>query len=449
MPKPVHLETATRLLTAMLPPSTDGHSHSFMFGRPGTPMPLRNLGASLHYQKSEMVRAAHYARQNGAPYLKYLDISDVWSLLTEFVVEAYWILADECWIARFEGPYANQVSPKTLIAFADALAVSPLFAPRPMVTLFPLVPIRVETPFAGSTFFLCDRQNLAAQLADEHPERWLDPTVFPPLKNPRMAVKSPTSWLGVRAPNKAVAKKMRAGILGAIALTPEPRQRHTFSGRAMFGGHCTVQHQDVGVGGHSPHTPPLMSDIVLGADDLPWLGEVDRLLASSARVDRRRLHALEYFYRAWPLEAAARFPIFCMALDGIFGDANQATQAVIDGVRGLLGDHLDPARLRDLMTLRAAVIHGGAPDVYDSRKYGRYYETYLADPIFDLELVVASCLRARIFGDRMPPYQDAYADLLADLQEQKRVPRNPYEGAILTPTARQTPGLSQRAPPRR
>ena len=449
MPQPVHIEAATRLLTAMRPPGADGSSHSFMFGQPGTPVARRNLGASLHYQKSEMIRAAHYVRQNGAPYLRYLDIGDVWSLLTSFVVDAYWIVANECWIPRFEGTYADRVSAETKTAFADALAASALFAPQTFITLFPLMPIRVDSPFIGSSFFLCDPPALAARLADKSPERWLDPQVFPPLKDPRMPVKSPTSWLGVHAPNVTVAKKMRAGILGAIALAPEPHQRHSFSGRAMFGGHCTVQNGDVGVGGNSAHTPPLMSDIVIGKDDLLWLTEVDRLLASGTRVDRRRLYALEYFYRAWPLDPAARFPVFCMALDGIFGDANQATQAVIDGVRGLLGDHLDSARLRDLMALRAAVIHGGAPDVYDSRKYGRYYQTYLADPIFDLELVVAACLRARIFGELMPPYQDAYADLYAGLKSQSRAPRDQYEGAILKPKSRQTPGLSKCAPPLR
>ncbi len=32
--------------------------------------------------------------------------------------------------------------------------------------------------------------------------------------------------------------------------------------------------------------------------------------------------------------------------------------------------------LKLLLKLRASVIHGGAPDVYDSEKYHRYLETY-------------------------------------------------------------------------
>lgn len=442
MSSPFHNEAADRLLRAMRPPSDDGYSHSFLFGRPDTPIARRNLGASVRYQKREMIGAAHYIRQNGAPYLKYLDIGDVWSLLTEFVVEAYWVLAGECWPGMFEGSYFERVSASTRAAFAEALAASPLFAPRTSTVLFPLVTVRIQAGFQGDTFFFCAPDGLASALADPSADRWLDPGVFPPLKAPDMPVKSPVSWLGVRAPNVAVARKMRAGILGAVSLTPEPRQRHSFSGRSVFGGFFTVPGRSMNLG--DAHTPPLMSDIVLGPDDIAWLTEVDRLLTSKARADRRRLFALEYFYRAWPLDEAARFPIFCMALDGVFGEANQATQAVIDGVRGLLGEHIDAARLRDLMTLRAAVIHGGAPDVYDSRKYGRYYETYLADPVFDLELVVGACLRVRLFGEQMPPYQDASADILAELQAQGRAPRDPYEGAILHPVSRQTPGLEPR-----
>lgn len=447
MSRPIHTEAAARLLQAMRPAGADGYSHRFMFGPPEMPMPLRTGGASVIYAKREMIRAAHYVRQNGAPYLTYLDIGDVWSLLTNFVVEAYWILANEVWLGRFEGTYADHISPDTKAAFADALGASALFSPRQTTILFPLVTVRVDAPFRGATFFLCGPDQLAASLADASVERWLDPKVFPPLKDPHMPVKSPTSWLGVRAPNPTVAKKMRAGILGAVALTPEPQQRHSFSGRAMFGGYFSVPGQGIGLSG-GDHTPPLMSDIVLGPEDRPWLAKVDRLLESSARVDRRRLYALEYFYRAWPLDEAARFPIFCMALDGVFGDANEATRAVIEGVRDLLGDHIDAGRLRDLMSLRGSVIHGGAPDVYDSRKYGRYYETYLADPVLDLELVVGECLRARLFGDLMPPYQDAAADVLAELRAQGRAPRDPYEGAILSPTSRQTPGLAPRTPKR-
>jgi hypothetical protein len=120
-----------------------------------------------------------------------------------------------------------------------------------------------------------------------------------------------------------------------------------------------------------------------------------------------------------------------MALDAVFGDANHASQAVIDGVRTAIGHHVSDARLRLLMDLRASVIHGGAPDVYDSRKYARYYERYDADPIHDLELVVGQCLRASIFGVALQEHPDPHADLVAKAQASGRLPQNLSRSTIL------------------
>ena len=73
-----------------------------------------------------------------------------------------------------------------------------------------------------------------------------------------------------------------------------------------------------------------------------------------------------------------------MTLDAMFGDSSRATKAVVEAL-GRFGDStFDEARLKLLLKLRNSVIHGGAPDIYDSEKYQRYYETYGDDPLFDL-----------------------------------------------------------------
>lgn len=432
MSDPVHLEAAEQLLQAMHAHGSGGHRHSFISRRPGAPAFGGGLGAEVFYDRRRMIQAAHYVRQNGPAYLKYLDIGDVWSLLTDFVGASYWLLQGEVWGRRFEGAYAAQVSPAAKAAFAEALGQSSLFAPRLETTLFPLVTIRVEAAFSCDSVFLCAPGELAHQVADAHPERWLRSDTYPPLIDTEMRRRTPASWLGIRAPTLTVARRMLAGVLGAVALTPQPRDRHMFSGREMFGGHCTIGER-ISFGGQAPHTPPLMDDILLQERDHPWLTEVGRMLASGDPADRRKLFALEYFYRAWPLDKAARFPVFCMALDGVYGDASQATKSVIEGVQETLGDQIDARRLRDLMSLRGSVIHGGAPDVYDSSSYAKYYERYVADPVFDLELVVAGCLRARIFGEAMGPYRDPHAAQVAELRVRGRLPADLYEGAILSP----------------
>jgi hypothetical protein len=206
---------------------------------------------------------------------------------------------------------------------------------------------------------------------------------FPPLSNafgPRIHLQRPGAWLGIRSPAFKSSNKMKGAILGALALTPAPRLRHFFSGRDVFGGRFTV-HQDgkSTFAAGEAHTPPLYSDIVLSGADARWLAALAAKVISSETNDQRQMRALEYFYRAWPLDLSERFPVLCMSLDAIFGEA----------------------------------IHGSAPDVYDCSGYAKYYYQFGDDPIRDLELVVAQCLRLKVFDGVFAEHPDPLADEIA------------------------------------
>lgn len=103
-----------------------------------------------------------------------------------------------------------------------------------------------------------------------------------------------------------------------------------------------------------------------------------------------------------------------MALDGMFSSAQAHTQAVVDAVAKTLGPTYDVARLKLLLKMRAAVIHGGAPDVYDSSHYVRYYETYSQNPVFDLELICARCLQEVVFDGKLVSKPHTHAQLLKE-----------------------------------
>ena len=64
------------------------------------------------------------------------------------------------------------------------------------------------------------------------------------------------------------------------------------------------------------------------------------------------------------------------------------------------------------MRLRAAVIHGGAPDVYDSSSYAKYFEDYEQDPVRDLERIVVRCLQIVVFEGKQASRRHNYADAL-------------------------------------
>jgi len=90
---------------------------------------------------------------------------------------------------------------------------------------------------------------------------------------------------------------------------------------------------------------------------------------------------------------------------------------VIDAIKQNGETEFAYERLRLLLRLRNSVIHGGAPDVYDSDKYHRYYETYGDDPLFDLEVITARCLRSTVFNGALVEHADPNADLIRAYRE--------------------------------
>jgi len=426
----VHRQAIDLLLASMFQ-TGDGFRSSFIVQRPGRPFSLSGFGAEVIFRRKELVRTSLFVRREGPAYLRYISIDDIWSMLVKFVTDNYWCLIDEAFFARFEHSYLEHLSDCAKRQLALLIAASPIFNPVDELTVFPLVPVRVDADFDAGPFFLIAPAALTSKLPSEIEPRRIVPEQFPPIAGWEGKKETPQSWLGVRSPLLQASRKMRAAILGAIALTPLPRYRYMFSGRHIFGGRCTLAGR-CPMSFSKPHTPALGDDITINHDDHAWLSILATKIIAPERAVRRQMHALEYFYRAWFLDPQERFPVLCMALDAAFGDANHATQAVIDGVRATVGEHVPDARLRALMDLRASVIHGGAPDVYDSRKYARYYDSYDADPILDLELVVAQCLRSLVFGGALKSHPDPHAAIIKAAQEQGRFPKNFNEHTILS-----------------
>ena len=427
----LHRTTVDLILSAVHKEAgEDGMSSSFFFGtEPNAPHWARRSGATIFFSLKGMTEAALFVRRHGPSYLQALSIEDIRNMLQKFLTDNFHNVGGETFHQRFTESYAERVSEPTKEALAQLLAASSIFSPPEELSLFPLVPFVVEESFTSRPFFLRAPDTLQAEF-DTDLRRQLAPDTFPPLTDYEHRTERPKAWLGVRSPILQASVKMKAAILGAAALTLPLHRRHIFSGREMFGGFCTINKGwRLSFGG--PHTPALADDLIIRQCDQAWLAILAAKLASNTQEDRRHLRTLEYFYRAWPLGPSERFPVLCMALDAIYGEASQATQAVVDGVRTTLGTHLDEKRLRDLMKIRAAVIHGGAPDVYDSRKYLKYYQTYSADPIDDLDEVVTESLRRRIFGDALRPKDDPHAALIAQMQAEGRLPRTLGAGSIL------------------
>ena len=370
------------------------------------------LGAEVYFSQVGLLKAALVVRATGPMYLRSLTVSSVKSRLMDFLKENFYLLASFVWGKEFEGPYAPRVTPEVKALLVEALAKSAIFSARAYPTLFPLVPVVVVQGFVADPFFLIGAETLSPShlgcAGDLKPEQ------FPPFPFWEHRVERPSAWLGVRSPAEPSASKMRNAILGAVALLPHPRERYLFSGREMFGGTASVMDGKATFAFGEPCTPPMMENIRIEATDHGWLDLLAGKLVDRGELASRHIRALEYYFRAWPLDEAERFPILFMALDAMFSDASQHTQAVADAVGATMGPDYDVPRLKLLLKMRAAVIHGGAPDVYDSRNYVKYYEAYSQDPVFDLELITARCLQQVVFEGKLVMKAHTHARILKE-----------------------------------
>ncbi len=415
----------------------DGMMHSFMYNKPGAPQwGFGGAGTEIFFSLKGITLAALYVRRHGPAYLRALSISDIRSLLTTFIQEHFWWIAEETFGSFFTEAYAAKVSAATKAKLAQALATSSIFKPTKELSLFPLVPVQVEACFSAPQFFIRKPATLLAELEPKiHGD--IDPDTYPPVKGTKAKKEMPASWLGVRAPNEKAAVKTKSAILGAVALTVTHGYRYMFSGRHMFGGVSTIK-GGVSFNFGKPHTPALMEDIHIRPCDHPWLAKLAAMIASDEPVDQRHLRALEYFYRAWGQPEHERYPLHCMALEAVFGKKNNNTQAVKDGVRATLGAHISADRIGALLRVRGDVIHGQAPDVYDSEEYDIYYSTYSEDPVHDLAVLTAAALRARLFGSDMQDQEEPHQDIIAKAKAKGRIPKafgSGQHGILAVPAA--------------
>src|SRR5207237_7802146 len=138
----IHIDAVERILTTL---SQRGETllSSFMFGKPGAPVLARNLGTEVFVDRKAFTQALLFIRQNGAPYLRAISISDLWSMVTKFVTENFWHIGGQTFLTRTDGPYSAHVSLENKLALAESLAASPLFHPKSELTLYPLIPISV------------------------------------------------------------------------------------------------------------------------------------------------------------------------------------------------------------------------------------------------------------------------------------------------------------------
>ena len=376
-------------------------AHNFMYGKPGSRPFMGQSGIEIHYEHGAFLDAALFLRRNAAPHLRSLSVQELGNRITKFVVGAFWTISDEAWMLRENRSLSEVLSDQAKLAFATAMDGSTLFVEPHDLTLFPMTAIVALSTFEAPSFFITPHSDLTPErLNIKVRENEFRPDLFPPFDGQNYG-SGPKTWLGVWAADADAADRQRAAILGAMSLLLSAQRRYLFSGRRVAGGRCTIANSSYTHSMTAPHTPGLFHDLVLNDEDRDWLTALGEKLVSPTKVDRREMRALEYLYRAWAPGPERRFPTLFASLDAIVGEVGRATDAVVVAVAPVMGAEYDETRLRLLLSLRGSVVHGGAPNVYESTKYHQYYERYRTDAIDDLEKIIGVCLRAMIFGEKL------------------------------------------------
>ena len=389
-----------QILSSMSSDSRSGFLTSFVYRSLDDALSETKQVVSVYHNLHTLEFAAFNARSAGNAFLKVLSVSAIAELLREFSVANYHLIAEDVRQSTGKSSFDQIISSAAKERLTKALRDSIIFNPRNKLIAIPLVPISVDRDYLSDQFSVVKPTSFPSQLPTNFRDHSrIDPGRFPPIIDYRGKVEKPRSWLLIPAPVREVAYKKRSAILGGFALSLPSRTRYMFTLRHVFGGDCVFDETTEFRYGDS-HTPRISSDIRLDVDDHNWLDVICGILSSGDRRDRRKIKALEYFYRGWMLDETERFPKHCMALDALFSyGLNSATDAIVSGVQSTLNLPINDVRLRRLMSVRGDVIHGRAPDVYDSNNYVRYFKRFRVDPIRDLSLITERSLSVLIFGD--------------------------------------------------
>lgn len=415
---------ATKILKATF--RTDGKGraskHSFMYGKKGAPSLQFISGTTVYYDEDTMLEAAFSAKEFGHKYLKQIPISAIISICKKSISDNYSIWADETFMKEFDSSYYDFVSEKALLLFSKAVADSEIFNPEQKFFTFPIQTIRAENEYIGKNFSLLKPNSLSdVKKPFELKSFNVNGQRFPPLNETNNHYYPLKTWLCTTSPHLREAQKNKAAILAVLSIKYDNFLRYQFNLSRHVGGYCSFGSNQMSFSIGAPHTPSVSEDLILKEMDIPVLETLDSLLDSPEQEASRKVKALEYFYRAWFLDESERYPFLFMCLESLYGDSMNATQSIIDGVKNVLNIDISESRIRLLIQLRGSVIHGRSPEIYDSRKYAKYYKRYRICPSKDLALLVAACLNSTLFDNRIAKQNSKHRDMLKNARTEGKI----------------------------
>ncbi|SFO88564.1 hypothetical protein SAMN04488056_11519 [Cohaesibacter marisflavi] len=367
---------------------------------------------TLFLSDVDLFQAALKFRKFGPKAWISLPISKVQNLLFSVFENYYFNICKEIRLCK-KNCLIDVVSDDVIKKFGKFLLNSELFSPLVNEFYFPLTILQVCREMKFSKFEIMEGQKIFELLETEFVSKY-----FPKDKI--------SSWILVKSYNYSEANKIKRIILGAIALSMPRLQRTQTNLRKVISGHIEIVVEPTLYTGEC-HTPQV-SDILLKDSDQSWLEELNRLLVSNSKIDKRKRKSLEYYCRSWSMDDVTRCSFLFMALDALYGQGVSSNkEAFVSGVQSVAPKEIPEQRLKDIWDLRSQFLHGGAPDVFSATKYYDYCKRYKVDALLDVELIAEKCLRKDIFDGYEIEREDQFSTIFDEMRSQGIVPEvDPY-----------------------
>ena len=359
-------------------------------------------------------RAVSYFSNNSYPYIKRRHKERIKGYLLDFFpsMYVYWFIKDVILRVPFKGSFYKQISEIELKTLSTYFAIKCSVDFRSYLSIYPLNTVDVENDYYtkdGNLFLVKSLFPGIRSFLKDSDEIIETPNLYPPTLNRGFEFEKVevASWLGIKT-HPQDHDRLKKIILGAISLNLHNRRRKLFTMRTdvtsnvmTFDHGCSMSFTQL--------TPPIHANIIISKKDGKWLKILDSKLSSQKSSDVQEMKALEWYYKSWfGADQLAEYGNLFSTLSALFQDTD-SKKLKRDILRELKIDNnseLERKRLDLLYKIRNKLsVH---PDPIEAQDLDEYveYQSNFGDPIQDMRVITAMCLRNKIFGDTIVVDED-------------------------------------------
>lgn len=395
------LETIEYLLRAIrfrLTDPTDSRL-SFFGNRDNLLMPFGPRVYNFYLNEEALQWAAITLFGYQKELLKGATISSIRSTLLDFF-ETHLDLfdADALMVASQSGVVAaNEFSHLDRSKLAEALETYLYQITQPKLYFIPAKGLSFSDDYVGErVVFLRPSGRLPDVLSElSIPTERLNGLQVPPFHRDKAEVplSESDSWIGCLARSDQEGENLLECLLGAISMIlPHPHARVFSMAETIPYNFCLGGLWEARIGG--PCFPSLIRDYRIDERDINALVKFFECTSRDEEVQRRLEVGLQFIGAGWQRPGRLSFLHNAIAIDALFGKQRHVCDSNIKSVTCFANNIVEiEQRIKILLNLRNALLHGEIETIETSPAYIEYYEKFERDPQEDQIAILRTCIR--------------------------------------------------------